>query len=341
MQKYLGVLLMKTTATNRKIHQLITSVRDGSLIITPAFQRRLVWKNKDKCNFIETVLDAYPFPEIYVATGDVDLDKGEGTEVLVDGQQRVSTLIQYFSGTDELKLGNDIPPYSSLSDKAKNNFLQYDVVVRDLGALLESEIRDVFQRINSTGYSLNAMEINNSRFDGEFKVTAEKIAEEKFFSNHRIFSINQIRRMQDTKFVLGYLTTVKSTYFNLDSEIERFLEMYDEEFQESERILGESQNVLSFIEKCDFDPSSRAWKLSDVFTLLVELYWALERDGLDLNYVKTAKNLKEFYDHVDHVDSEPTDDHEIVTYHSAALQGSNSRTNRITRGKIIANILRG
>lgn len=77
--------------------------------------------------------------------------------MLVDGQQRVSTLIQYFSGSNELKLGNDIPSYSSLPDKVKNSFLQYDVVVRDLGALSESEIKEVFKRINSTGYSLNAM----------------------------------------------------------------------------------------------------------------------------------------------------------------------------------------
>lgn len=331
---------MKTTATNRKIHQLITSVRDGSLVITPAFQRRLVWKNKDKCNFIETVLDTYPFPEIYVATGDVDLEKGEGTEVLVDGQQRVSTLIQYFSGSDELKLGNVIPPYSSLPDKVKNKFLQYDVVVRDLGALSDSDIRDVFQRINSTGYSLNAMEINNSRFDGEFKATAEKIAEEKFFSDHRIFNISQIRRMDDTRFILGYLTTVKSTYFNRDNEIERFLEMYDEEFQDAERIQNDTRDVLSFIENCNFDANSRVWRLADTFTLMVETYWALKREGLGIDRKNVARKLRKFYTLVDQSDSSPDAHKDITAYHRAALQGSNSRTNRITRGRVIAKILR-
>ena len=97
---------MITTATNLKIRQLLTAVRDEALEIRPPFQRRLVWKNQDKCKFIQTVLDAYPFPEIYIATGKLDLDTGEGTQLLVDGQQRISTLYQYFNGSADLKLGN-------------------------------------------------------------------------------------------------------------------------------------------------------------------------------------------------------------------------------------------
>ena len=198
---------MKTTATNKKVRELLTAVRDESLEIKPPFQRRLVWKNQDKCNFIQTVLDGYPFPEIYVATGQLDLETGEGTQLLVDGQQRISTLYQYFHGADDLKLGG-IPKYVDLIDEMQNRFLQYDVVVRDLGVLSDEQIRKVFQRINSTGYSLNAMEIDNSRFDGEFKTVAEKLAEGEFFRCHRIFSANQIRRMQDTRFVLRYMVTV-------------------------------------------------------------------------------------------------------------------------------------
>jgi uncharacterized protein with ParB-like and HNH nuclease domain len=77
---------MDTTATNRKIRELLTAVQSGTLKINPVFQRRLVWKNKDKCSFIQTVLDGYPFPEIFVATGEIDLETGEGAELLVDGQ---------------------------------------------------------------------------------------------------------------------------------------------------------------------------------------------------------------------------------------------------------------
>ena len=331
---------MQTTASNRKVHQLLAAVRDGKLIVKPSFQRRLVWKNKDKCNFLQTVLDEYPFPEVYIATGEVNLETGEGTELLVDGQQRLTTLCQYFEASEDLQLGNQIPPYADLPGKDKQRFLEYDVVVRDLGSLHEKDIEKVFQRINSTGYSLNAMEIHNSRFDGEFKVTAEIIAENEFFSNHRIFSANEIRRMEDTRFVLGYMTTALSTYFNRDSEIETYLEMYNEEFPGANDIQLETKRVLDFIEGCGFSPSSRAWKHADVFTLLVEAHRALVREHLELDLETVGQDLNEFYTRVDsrYGNNEGHDD--VVAYQRAALQATNDRSNRIKRGEIIAAILR-
>ena len=331
---------MKTTASNRKIHQLLTAVRNGTLIINPAFQRRLVWKATDKCNFLQTVLDEYPFPEIYIATGEVDLETGEGTEMLVDGQQRVSTLCQYFDGSDELKLGDGLPPYADLPQNMKEQFLQYDVVVRDLGSLHDDQIRSVFQRINSTGYSLSAMEVHNARFDGEFKITAERIGEDEFFANHRVFSANQIRRMEDTRFLLAYMTTALSSYFHRDSEIVRYLEMYNEDFHDADIIQGETKRVLAFIEECTFEPSARVWKHADVFTLLVETHRAIEKEKLPLDHQRVGNSLKAFYDRVDCSDS-ATEPHEAVTvYQRAALQATNDRGNRLRRGEIIAEIIR-
>src|SRR5262245_50107997 len=164
---------MKTTATNRKIRELLTALRANKLIPRPEFQRRLVWSNKDKPGFLDTVLNQYPFPEIYVATGEVDVETGEGTEMLVDGQQRVTTLNQYFTASPDLVLRRDIKPYADLTKEQKEAFLQYDVVVRDLGAVPLDTIKNVFQRINATRYALNAMEIQNARYEGAFKAFGE------------------------------------------------------------------------------------------------------------------------------------------------------------------------
>src|SRR5207302_5225363 len=95
---------MKTSATNRRLRVLLTAIRSGKLIPRPEFQRRLVWSNKHKAAFVETVLLNYPFPEIYVASGDVDRETGEGSEMLVDGQQRITTLYEYFTGSDSMTL---------------------------------------------------------------------------------------------------------------------------------------------------------------------------------------------------------------------------------------------
>lgn len=83
--------MILTTATNKKVRELLKSVRDGSLIPRPEFQRRLVWTIKDKERFVETVIRGYPFPEIYICNGEVNTETGEGTQLLVDGLQRISS----------------------------------------------------------------------------------------------------------------------------------------------------------------------------------------------------------------------------------------------------------
>ncbi len=211
---------MQTSATNRKLRLLLTGIRDKKLIPNPHFQRRLVWSNIHKVAFLRTVLEGLPFPEIFISAGDVDPDTGDGTELIVDGQQRITTLHQYFTESKDLKLGSDIPRYSDLDQHKKIAFLEYEVVVRDLGPLTEEQTREIFYRINSTNYSLNAMEVNNSRFDGALKRCAEDIVAGGFFQTpgHPIFSSLDGRRMNDTRFGLTLIITMMSGYFNRDDE---------------------------------------------------------------------------------------------------------------------------
>ena len=89
-------------ATNKKVLEVFNMMKDGSLILRPRFQRKLVWNNTHKENFIETILMKLPFPEIYLATGEIDLELQKSTTLVVDGQQRLSTIYQYITGSKEL-----------------------------------------------------------------------------------------------------------------------------------------------------------------------------------------------------------------------------------------------
>ena len=172
-------------------------------------------------------------------------------------QQRVTTLNQYFTGAPDLRLPATLKPYSGLSKAEKEQFLQYDVVVRDLGKLSIEDIREVFRRINATRYSLNAMEIHNARHAGQYKEFAEALAQELFFEKHRIFSPADIRRMLDTLFVLQVVTTVLSSYFNRDSEIEDYLQQYNDEFPAATNIESEMKAVFTLIDEMDLPSDSR------------------------------------------------------------------------------------
>jgi len=331
---------MDTSASNRRLRVLLTAIGNGALIPQPEFQRRLVWTNKDKVEFIKTVLEGFPFPEIYIAAGHVDTKTGEGAEVLVDGQQRITSLYQYFKGSADLRLPSVLPRYEDLSSDDQLAFLEYKVVVRDLGNMEIEQIKRVFQRINSTSYGLNAMEIHNARYSGEFKELAEQISQLEFFEEHRVFTTTDIKRMNDVLFCASVIATILSTYFTRDKDVELYFEKYNESFLEKASVLTNVKQVLAFISRLNFQPKSRVYKKADFFTLFVELHTLLIKEGVSLTVSKVREALEVLYTEVELAAIGGSVDPDAIKYYKAALQGSNDRGNRIDRGLVVNNLLR-
>lgn len=327
---------MQTSATNRRLRVLLSAINKGTLIPQPDFQRRLVWSNKDKLSFIHTVLDGFPFPEIYIAAGEVDSDTGDSSELLVDGQQRITTLYEYFKAAETLRLDKSTKPYKELSDQEKSSFLEYEVVIRDLGHMSIDHIKTVFQKINSTSYGLNAMEIHNSRYNGAFKQCGEALASDTFFQEYKIFTAVDIRRMKDVVYSLSLIITVMSGYFDLDKNIEPYLQKYNENFDQNYEILSNMDKVFHTLLQLDLI-ETRAFKKNDLFTLIVEIYHFLFEKNHKMDISVTSTNLKNFYAEVERVVSSSNES--AKKYHNAVIQGSNSRANRIVRGDIIQKII--
>lgn len=329
---------MKTAPTNKKVRELISLVRDGKIIPKPEFQRRLVWTRDDKNLFLDSVLRGYPFPEIYLADGDVDLETGEGTQLLVDGLQRVSTLIQYFNGDPDLKL-TTVPYYRDLSDADKQAFLQYDVAVRDLGSVLKSEVVEVFRRINATKYSLREIEINNAIYVGELKKFCERLSANNFFVENQVFTPQDFKRMGDLRYALGIVVTILGGYSNRDDVFVEYLDRFNDDFPEAEIIESRVQYVFDFIDECGFDSGSRIWRKADLFTAIVEFDRILNIESIPLQPQEVLERLSEFFGRMDSNSVKPSD--VAAIYYKATLQASNDRVNRMRRGIIFAGIVKG
>ena len=341
---------MDTTATNKRVREVISDLEEKRLIPNPKFQRRLVWAQKHKAEFISTILQGFPFPEIYSAAGEVDVETGKGFSMLVDGQQRITTIYEYFNDSPNLELPPSIPRYSDLSTDQKKLFLEYKIVVRDLGNLEMTEVIDIFERINSTSYSLNAIEISNARYDNELKDLAESISSLSFWEDKRIFKINEVKRMQDINFILTLIITIISDYFNRDDRVEEFLVRFNDTFDTRSKIQSEFESTLGFIDDLSLPYSSRAWQRADLFTLIVEIHRVLfkEKKKLDQKLVKTR--IEAFYMVVDDQKKSSLDQaalglegiekqmnfdpKKIERYYSLTVSGTNNRTNRIERGYI-------
>jgi hypothetical protein len=329
---------MKTASTNKKVREIITLVKEGKLIPRPEFQRRLVWTIKDKNLFLDSILKGYPFPEIYLADGEVDLETGKGTQLLVDGLQRVSTMVQYFDADPQLVL-TSVPQYKDLSEDEKRDFLQYDVSVRDLGGISKDQIIDVFRRINATKYSLNDIEINNAVYAGALRQFADRASGHPFFTEHSVFSSQDFKRMGDLRFLLQIIITIIAGYGNRDDMFETFLSRYNEFFDRESEIETRILKVIDFIDECGFYPKSRVWRKADLLTLLVELDNTLNEENLDLDPLKVVADLQGFYESID---SGGVGDNTLSgIYYKAALQASNDRVNRVRRGMIVGGVLRG
>ena len=116
------------------------AIKREDLILQPEFQRKLVWNDKHKEAFIDTILNGFLFP-------------------VVDGQQRLSTIIDYIETSSFCK---KVCKYADLTAEEKKQFLNYNVVIRDLADANEATIKEIFRRINKTKYSLTAVEIHNA-----------------------------------------------------------------------------------------------------------------------------------------------------------------------------------
>ncbi|MEO6285479.1 MAG: DUF262 domain-containing protein [Dyadobacter sp.] len=329
---------MRTAPNNKKIRELITMVKDGKIIPRPEFQRRLVWSREDKNKFIDTILRGYPFPEIYLADGDVNLDTGEGTQLLVDGLQRVNTIFQYFNGDKDLKLIS-VPNYLDLEKDAKQSFLQYDVAVRDLGAVSKEEIVEVFRRLNATKYSLLDIEISNAVYAGALKIFVERFSGNSFFEKHRLFNSADYKRMGDLRYCLTIVATLMIGYFNRDESFEDLLERFNDDFPDAGMIENRIQLVIDFIEECGFDANSRIWRKADMFTLFIELDVALNIKGMSLQPGEIVERIDEFMRGINS-QMNGTSLAQAV-YYKAALQATNDRLNRVRRGVVVGGLIEG
>lgn len=332
---------MRTAPESRKIASLITSVRDSVLIPRPEFQRRSVWTRPDKIAFIETILKGLPFPEIYVAAGTVDTTTGATTELLVDGQQRVTTIFEYFRGLSPFSVSRTIKKYEDLDEQQKRDFLGYDVSVRNLGYLAEDMLVMVFNRMNATSYNLNEIERFNAVYLGEFKKFVEDIAQNQFFADIKLFSSADIRRMKDTLYIASLVATMMSSYFNRDDQVENYLAEYNDEFDRSAEISDRFHSVIKLIIDMNIPTTSPAFRKADLYTLFVELDRQIFKKRARIEAADTRESLLRFYEAVQQARGGVVEDQNVRAYFETTLQNTNDRGQRIARGRIIEALLDG
>ena len=193
-----------TTEMKMSIGEIINLYRDDEIIIRPEFQRLFKWDIYQKSRFIESILIGIPIPSIFVQQNE------EGLWEIIDGLQRISTILQFVGELDErrpeaLVKTKFLPSldgmYFKKFDDINESWDENKIFPKDVQLVFkrvplniviikrESDPTtkyELFDRLNSGGTSLTEQEIRNAVFLIEKPFAVEfihKLAEDDDFIN--------------------------------------------------------------------------------------------------------------------------------------------------------------
>ncbi|MCX7759355.1 MAG: DUF262 domain-containing protein [bacterium] len=305
---------------------------EPTLILQPSFQRKFVWGREHKEKFIETLLRGLPIPEIYIAQSGIDLEKIEAQDVVVDGQQRLSTIVQYINEPeDSIEFGKIVKKYKDLDEDTKKDFLNYKIAVRDLGDIDTETIKEIFKRINYTQYGLNQVELHNAVYDGEFINTAKIILDSIKGFNFTFFTESQISRMEDLYYILLLLSTIEhGGYFSLDKEIEKYIIKFNDTYENKEMVMEKFISIFHLFEKLNLPLDSIWYRKSNFFTLFVEIY----NSNKSIDISTLVSELSSFEKDILKNKELGREDNDYSKYYSYMFTGTNNRNARVIRSEL-------
>jgi hypothetical protein len=243
--------LVKTDAYQMSIGEIINMYRDGELVINPDFQRLFRWEIGQKSKLIESLLLGIPLPSIFV------FEKEDSKWELIDGLQRISTLLEFMGELKDSATGQTKPPtaltatkYLPSLDRAVWEISEMipDVTAQQQNPLtspqqlaikrsrLSVEILkrpsdnatkyDLFQRLNAGGIAANAQELRNCiiiMVNGQYAAFMRGLAESNSFLTVLSASEDQIEKQRHMEYVSRFLV---NTYVPYDGklDVEEFID---------------------------------------------------------------------------------------------------------------------
>ncbi|HEU4973979.1 MAG TPA: DUF262 domain-containing protein [Baekduia sp.] len=170
------------------IRELMRMAAEGELQRAPVYQRKFRWDEATESRLIESLLLGLPVPSVFVATNT------DGSWEVVDGLQRISTLIHFTADSDELlaSVGKDAPlRLSGLADLTAFNgltmaelpspvqlaFFKRSLRVTALSDKSNRETRfELFERLNAGGVALSPQEVRAAIYRGSFNDMLRELA---------------------------------------------------------------------------------------------------------------------------------------------------------------------
>lgn len=268
----------------------IISMYEDDELVKPDLQRKYVWSHEEASKFIDSILLGLPVPSIFLAKTQ------EETKLIVDGYQRIMTVYDFckgvFSDTKKnFKLSNTKAinqtwrnkTFAELSTEEQRKIRSttiHAIIFEQKKPLNDSGMYQVFERINTSGRTLNPQEIRNCVYYGKFNNFIMRLNKEVTWRGLLNMPLED-SRMMDVEYILRFFAmkdlphrTEKSKkqislkkYLNIymgeknkmtDDEISAYEEHFKTVMSFLSRTLGENsfrnvkvkdKEVIGFVEK--------------------------------------------------------------------------------------------
>jgi Protein of unknown function DUF262 len=171
------------------VRELLSMAERNELHRAPEYQRKFRWDEEAESRLIESLLLGLPVPNIFVATNP------DGSWEVVDGLQRISTLIHFASnssdqleeinkehnltltGLEKLDAFNGVT-FDSLPMPVQLAFTKRGMGVTALSDKSDSQARfDTFERLNRGSVELSSQEVRACIYQGKFNDLLRELAE--------------------------------------------------------------------------------------------------------------------------------------------------------------------
>lgn len=232
---------MRINNNNYSVAELLDMLERRELVINRDYQRGSgLWPSGARSYFIDTLLEEYPFPKLYMYEF-MDRSEGKLRKELVDGQQRLMTIKDFVE--NKFALSGDTSHsgrrFRDFDEDTRETFYAYPVSVDVIRNANRAEILQMFRRMNAYTLPLNEAEKRHSSFYGEFKWFINNLSDEvnEFFTEYQVFTNRQIIRMADAEFLTDCVLAIERGIVSTGPTVLRSLyRSHDDQYPDAEHV---------------------------------------------------------------------------------------------------------
>lgn len=347
---------MKVEEGKYSVAELVDWYRNRALVVNPEYQRGGgLWPTAAKSYFIDTILRDFPFPKVYFHER-IDKSSKKPRREIVDGQQRLSTIVEYADGKFPLgRNARDLEGkrFQDLSDEAQDAFWSYTVSVDVIRNADRNEILQMFRRMNAFTLPLNEAEKRHSEFFGEFKDWVNR-ALDRFggvLIDWNVLTSRQIVRMADAEFVADLALAVEEGIVSTSpAKLRALYKRHDESFADldavDQRVVGSLDTALEYLSDLQGTYATRSHVFHSLLCALIHNRYGLPGGAA----ITGIEPIGRYFVNVEHAVAsikrlaaahEEKETGEFAEYVRAASEGGNRGPQRALRIKWLCRALRG